>query len=515
MTGAARRACCCAVLAAAVAVLAAAVSAARTQVASPSRARAASPSRDVLLTANSRDGTVTFIDAHTFRVLGSLNVIPDGNTPRDPGQAAIYPTLVQREGVNYAQDMAISPDGQVLYVSRGYLGDVAAFSIATGQMLWRRQVTSQRSDHVALSPDGRLLFVSALTTNQVQVIDTRTASFVGSFMTGDWPHVLGFSPDGRYIYNGSLGNQLLPSGADGRKQLTVADAHTFQVVRTYQFNAGVRPFVITPDGRIMFLQLSYFNGFIEYDLQTGQTLATVNLPLSPEAQRMSPQSYPNQAAHHGIALSPDGRYVCDAGTISNYVALVSRPALSLAAIIPVGDDPGWAISSLDGRFCLVTSRGAHANSVSVISYAERKEVARIPVGLHPQFELEAPIPESVLRSAGLLGAGGAPGSGAGPGATSPPRRRPGPCAPQRLTFALPRSHGRIVRVAVYVDGRRVLRRHGRRLTSVHIIRPARANFSLRIVAVTARHRRVVSRRRYTGCSVFVPGATRAVERARR
>src|SRR5947209_18010072 len=93
MTGAARRACCCAVLAAAVALLAAAVSAARTQVASSSRARAASPSRDVLLTANSSDGTVTFIDAHTFRVLGSPNVIPDGNTPRDPGQAHTYPTI--------------------------------------------------------------------------------------------------------------------------------------------------------------------------------------------------------------------------------------------------------------------------------------------------------------------------------------------------------------------------------------------------------------------------------------
>ena len=34
---------------------------------------------------------------------------------------------------------------------------------------------------------------------------------------------------------------------DGSKQLTVADASTLQVVRTYSFSAGVRPFVITPD----------------------------------------------------------------------------------------------------------------------------------------------------------------------------------------------------------------------------------------------------------------------------
>ena len=506
MTGARRRAWRRSVLAALVALLALAGPAARAQ--------AAPPVRDMFLTANSSDGTVTFIDAHSFRVLGSLNVIPDGNTPRDPAQAAIYQPLVSREGVNYAQDMAVSPDGQVLYVSRGYLGDVAAFSIATGKELWRLQTMSQRADHVILSPDGSLLFVSALTTNQVQVIDTRTASFVGSFMTGDWPHVLGLSPDGRYVYNGSLGNQLLPSGADGRKQLTVADAHTFQVVRTYPFNAGVRPFVITPDGRIMFLQLSYFNGFIEFDLQTGQTLATVNLPLSPEAQQMSPSSYPNQAAHHGIALSLDGRYVCDAGTISNYVALVNRPALTVAAIIPVGDDPGWAISSLDGRYCVVTSRGAHANTVSVISYAQHREVARIPVGLHPQFVLEAAIPEATLRAAGLLNAAGGP-AGGGPGSRSPAGSRSGPCAPQRLTFALRRRHRRIVRVTVFVDGRRVLRRHGRRISSVHITRPARPDFSVRVVALTAHRRRVVIARRYTGCSVFAPGVAATAPRAER
>jgi DNA-binding beta-propeller fold protein YncE len=411
----------------------------------PASAHASStPTRDVLMTANSSDGTVTLIDAHSFRVLGKLSAIPDGNTPRDPAQAAVYPTLVQRQGVNYAQDMALSPDGEVLYVSRGYLGDVAAISLRTGKILWRLQVNSLRADHVALSPDGRLLFVSALTSNEVQVIDTATHAFVGSFLTGDWPHVLGFSPDGKYVYNGSLGNQLAPSGLDGRKQLTVADARTFNVVRTFDFNAGVRPFVITPDGNTMFMQLSYFNGFIEFDLQTGRTLATVNLPLSRQAQQMAPKDYPNQAAHHGIALSPDGHHVCDAGTISNYVALVSRPALTVAAIIPVGADPGWAISSLDGRYCVVTSRGANANSLSVISYATRTEVARIRVGLHPQFVLEARTPEAVLRAGGFL-APSAP--------TGRPVARGAPGCGRRLTLTVGQSHGRVTRVEVMSTAR--------------------------------------------------------------
>ena len=365
----------------------------------------AAAARPVLFVGNLGDGTVSLVDPHSLDALGRLNVIPDGDTPRDPAQAAAYPALVKSKGTNYVQGIAVSPDGRTLYVSRGFLGDVAAFDIASRRLLWRLEVSGVRADHIALSPDGARLFVSALTTNEVQVIDTRTHAFVGSFPTGDWPHVLEFSPDGRYIYNGSLGNQLLPDGANGKKQLTVADPGTLQVVRTYQFDAGVRPFVFASDGRTLFLQLSYFNGFAELDLATGQVVRRVALPVTGPGAQMQRKDYPNQAAHHGIALSPDGRYVCDAGTISNYVALVSRPALSLAAIVPVGDQPAEAETSLDGRYCFVANRGpgAHANSVSVISYAARREVARVPVGQRPQEETEAVVPDAVLRAAGLAG----------------------------------------------------------------------------------------------------------------
>jgi DNA-binding beta-propeller fold protein YncE len=439
---------------------------------------AAAPSqhgRAVLFVANSVAGTVTLVDARTFRVLGALNIIPDGNTPRDPVQASVYPAIVARQGVNYAEGIAVSPDGQTLYVSRGYLGDVAAFQIATGHLLWRLQVSGIRADHVALSPDGRRLFVSALTANQVQVIDTHSHAFVGSFLTGDWPHVLEFSPDGHFVYNGSLGNQLLPTGLDGSKQITVADAQTLSVVRTYPFDAGVRPFVLTPDGRTMFLQLSYFNGFDELDLQTGRIVKTVNLPVSGPGAQMQPKDYPNQAAHHGIALSPDGAYVCDAGTISNYVALVSRPALTVAAIIPVGDQPAEALTSLDGRYCFVTNRGPgrHANSVSVISYAERREIARVAVGEHPMEEEEAIVPDSVLRTAGDLPAGSQ--------TIGTPTRGSHTCTTRRVFTVRFRPRGlRPGSLVVYVAGRRVRRVRGR--TSVRVDLRGRSG-TVRVVLV--------------------------------
>jgi DNA-binding beta-propeller fold protein YncE len=365
----------------------------------------AASARSVLFVGNVDDGTVTLVDMGSLRVLGGINVIPDGAVPQDPAQAALYPALVRAKGTNYVQGIALSPDGQTLYVSRGFLGDVAAFRVGGGQMLWRLQTSSVRADHIGLSRDGQRLFVSALSSNQVQVIDTRTHAFVGSLATGDWPHVIEFSPDGRLVYNGSLGNQLAPSGADGAKQLTVADAATFKVVRTYPFDVGVRPFAITPDGATAFVQLSYLNGFVELDLRGGKIVKTVNLPVMGPALQMQPKDYPNQAAHHGIALSHDGKYICDAATISNYVALVSRPQLNVASIIPVGDQPAEAKTSADGHYCLVTNRGPGANAdfVSIISYTHRKVVAIVPTGHRPQEEEEHEVPDPVLQAGGFLG----------------------------------------------------------------------------------------------------------------
>jgi DNA-binding beta-propeller fold protein YncE len=357
----------------------------------------------VVMVGNYRDGTVTVIDQRTLRVLGSIDAIPDGNSPQDPAQAAVYPVLVASKGVDYVQGMALSPTGRTLYVSRGYLGDVAAFDVASRRLLWRLEVAGQRADHVALSPDGSRLFVSALTANEVQVIDTRTHQLVGSFQTGDWAHVLEFTPGERFIVNGSLGNQLLPSGAPNRFWMTFADPRTLRVERVLRFDAGVRPFTFSPDGRLAYVQFSYFNGFKVVNTSSGAIVHTVNLPVRGPAVSEQPSQYPNQAAHHGITLSGNGTTICDAATVSNYVALVARRSLRTEAIIPVGDQPAEAETSSDGRLCFVSNRGpgAGGDTVSVISFARRREIARIRAGDGPMEMAVGMVPVSVLRQAGL------------------------------------------------------------------------------------------------------------------
>ena len=165
-------------------------------------------------------------------------------------------------------------------------------------------------------------------------------------------------------------------------------------LRSYAFDRGIRPIVITHDERRMFAQLSHFHGVIEFDLQEGRVTRRLDLPVDPG---VTEADYDFEAPHHGLAISHDERLLCAAGRASDYVALISTGALRAEAVIEVGDAPGWAATGPDGRHCFVPN--TRADTLSVISYRDRREVARIDVGDGPKQIEAARIPETVLCAA--------------------------------------------------------------------------------------------------------------------
>jgi WD40 repeat protein len=392
------------------------LSACNTEPAPSSEATAAvAEMRDVLLVGNSAAGTVSFIDGRTFQSLGALDVIPDLQQRLvaidiDLVHLAAYTLITSQQkikhfepadGKRFVDDLFVSPDGTRLYVSRSNLGDVAAFDLTrpAHAMLWRTDVSGYKADHATLSPDGKQLIVSATLSDKAQVLDALTGNVIGSFATGHYPHQNDYSADGRHIYNGSIGAVFLPAALDflkGPRQLTVVDADSLAVVRTYWFNEGLRPSVITPDEKTLYAQLSYLNGLIKFDLTSGTTVATLTEPFSSFATANYPtrDDYPHDSAHHGLALSGDGTRLCDAGTIDNTVSIVTTSDLKVTSTIDVGLIPYWATTSVDGNDCFVSVSGA--NVVSVITYATGQEVARVPVGSFPQRNRLGRVPESAL-----------------------------------------------------------------------------------------------------------------------
>ncbi|HTJ66859.1 MAG TPA: YncE family protein [Actinospica sp.] len=381
----------------------------------PARADA---DRGVLVVGNAVAGTISFIDASTLTNLGSFSVIPDlqavfasWNPAQWIGYAAATADEAQVDpsvgGTRYVDDFAISPDGTTIYVSRGNLDDVAAFNLVTHQELWVSQVDGIHADHLALSPDGTKVVVSATTAADAEEFNAADGTLVGKYTTGTYPHQNTFTADGKYIYNESIGVTSIPyalNALKGSLQLEKVDASTLKVVKVWTFPYGLRPFVIAPDGTTMYADMSYLNGFIKYDLNTSQTLATVQQPYSTTAASESYDNYPQNSAHHGIALSGDDTKLCDVGTIDDYTKIVSTSSLSTTATVtyPTGSIPYWALTSANGAYCYVSLSAG--NAVSVVDYATGAEVARIPVGNFPQRERTATVPQSVI--AGLSSSNG-------------------------------------------------------------------------------------------------------------
>jgi YVTN family beta-propeller protein len=370
-------------------------------------APAGAATRDVLLVGNNWEGTADIIDPDRFERIGRLNVIPDreqrlAEIQADPAAYGYFLGIRQLVGEGHDQfvdDMFTSPDGRFVYVSRPSFADVVGIELATGKIAWRVKVDGYRADHMAISPDGSRLVVSASTAKLVDVIDPRTGQLVGRFPSGDQPHENTYSRDGKLIYHASIGTVFTPAddplldATKGERYFEVVDADTLQVLRRINMgqklqaagypnmSAAVRPMALAPDERKVYFQVSFFHGFVEYDLAADRVLRLAHLPLSQEAAAMRRDEYVLDSAHHGLTMNPEGTKLCAAGTMSDYAAIVSRTTFS-HRIINVGEKPYWATNSADGRYCFVSVSGD--DRVSVISYKTEEEVARIPVGDHPQ-----------------------------------------------------------------------------------------------------------------------------------
>jgi DNA-binding beta-propeller fold protein YncE len=389
------------------AVLAAAILATLPASVAAAAPRKAPTTRSVLYVGNNWDGTADVVQPRKFRRIARINIIPDidermKEIQADPERYGYFLAIRQAVGEGHDQfvdDMFSSHNGRVLYVSRPSLADVVAINLRTKQIIWRTPVDGNRADHMAISPDGKHLLVSASTAKVVDVIATKTGAIVARIPSGDQPHENNFSKDGKLVYHASIGTVFTPTDdpaldfTKGERVFEIIDTSNWQVIRKIdmgkkldEFGApdmsgAVRPMALTPDERYVYFQVSFFHGFVEYDLQQDRVLRLANLPVSDEAKQKRRDEYLLDSAHHGLAMNPSGTKLCAAGTMSDYAAIVDRASFAYR-IAAHGHKPYWATNSARGSYCFVSFSGDDA--VSVISYRKAKEIARIQVGDHPQ-----------------------------------------------------------------------------------------------------------------------------------
>jgi hypothetical protein len=341
-----------------------------------------------------------------FTRIARLNIIPDKAEREfeiftNPARLAFFLAIRQFVGEGndqFVDDMYSTNDGRLLVVSRPSYADVIGMEVATGRIVWRFPMEGFRSDHMAVSPDGRHVAVSDSTANKVHILEMETGRKVGEFPSGDSPHENNYSQDASKIYHASIGRVYTPTDrpefdtTKGDARFQIVDTSTNQIIKQIDMgqkleefgredmSSAVRPMALSPDERFMYFQVSFFHGFAEYDFAQDAVTRVADLPIkNPDQPR---EEYLLDSAHHGIAINDAGTDLCVAGTMSDYAAIVSRADFQDFDTLPLGEKPYWSTTSDDGRHCFVSWSGTDA--ISAISYEERREVARIDVGDHPQ-----------------------------------------------------------------------------------------------------------------------------------
>ncbi|MEU2583818.1 YncE family protein [Streptomyces avermitilis] len=371
--------------------------------------------REVMFVGNNWDGTADVIKSTgDLAKIGRINVVPDkeqrlAQINADPIKWIYFMAI--RNGVGeghdqFVDDMYSTPDGKSMVVSRPSFADVVSIDLATGKVNWRFPVSGYRSDHMAVSPDGTRVAVSASTANTVHVLDISTGKQLGSFATGDKPHENIFTKDGKYIWNMAIGDVNTSLDAPwqdwtkGDRRITVVDATTFQQVKVVDmrqrldaigltdFSDAVRPAVFSPDESKLYFQVSFFNGFLEYDVASDRITRVKTLPKNP-ATSEDRTTWVNDSRHHGISMNPSGTKLCVAGTMDDYASVVDRSTLQEGPLVPVSK-PYWATVSGDGKDCIVSESGA--DQVTAIDFATGQKTVSVPVGDHPQRVRLAHVP---------------------------------------------------------------------------------------------------------------------------
>ncbi|GCD41891.1 YncE family protein [Streptomyces paromomycinus] len=363
--------------------------------------------REVLFVGNNWDGTVDILDSSaSLERIGRINAIPDREQRmreirESPVKHAYFRGVRQIYGEGHDQfvdDVFSTPDGSAIAVSRPSFADVVCIGLDTGEIRWRFPVAGHRTDHMAVSPDSTRLAVSAFTARTVHVLDITTGQEHGSFPAGDKPHENIFTQDGRYIWNmsvGHVGTDLDARWLDwtkGDRHITIADATSLEVVRTinmrHRLNAygrrdlshSIRPTVFTPDETLLYFQVSYFNGLIEYDIKRDIITRIKTLPGN-VATTSDRKAWVNDSRHHGIAISPDGTRLCIAGVMDNYATIIDRETLNEGPLIPASK-PYWATVTGDGTAAVISESAA--NRVTAINFTTGRRGASTDVGKHPQ-----------------------------------------------------------------------------------------------------------------------------------
>ncbi|MEQ8789050.1 MAG: c-type cytochrome [Pirellulaceae bacterium] len=325
-----------------------------------------------LLTVNQTSGTVSLVDVAAGSVLDEIAV----------GEHPAYAEL--------------HPDGKHVLVACAYSGELLKLEVAGKKLVRNSSIDVGFHPHgVAITADGKTGYVATTAADQVAVVDLEREAVVDRIDVGRWPRYLALSPDGK----------RLAVGTSGDRGVTVVDTIERKQLYLEQFvglNIGHMQ-AASDNLHVYFPWIVYRrNAITAGNIRLGWVLASrlarirLDGPARREAISLDP---PGEAVAdpHGLALTPDEKYVVVSASGSQELLVYSREDLPLKDYggtdhlepelladkdrffrIPLGGRPMGLDIAADNRTVYIANY--LDNSVQVVDLQQRKIARTIDLG---------------------------------------------------------------------------------------------------------------------------------------
>jgi YVTN family beta-propeller protein len=259
------------------------------------------------------------------------------------------------------------------------------------------------------------LIVLNKSDNQAALVDPKSLEVVARLPTGQGPHEVAVSPDGRLAYVSNYGSSAVFRSGEKRRQepghtITVIDLEAKMVrdsfdLGTYTMPHGIRVsrdgtrVWVTCEGAQSVLELDAQSGAVRNAWKTDQETSHMLVPTLDE-QRLYVanirsgsvtiidvesdlvRTVVTGAGAEGIDIAPDGREVWVTNRSDNTISVIQVGRDSVLATFRSGGEMPIRVKfTPDGHWALVSN--ARSNKVTVFDAARRRRIGVIRVGVVP------------------------------------------------------------------------------------------------------------------------------------
>ena len=316
------------------------------------------------------------IPVDTFPMSAALS--PDGrrllvlNGGYQPPSISVIDTVAMKESARVPVPdawlgLTFSPKGDRVYVGGGSQAAVFEFTFVNGVLQPSRTFPVVPAEKrtardfigdVAISPDGRLLYAADLYRNSLAVINPQSGMVIERVQTGRRPYRILFHPDGASFFvtswtDGSLGHH---DAANGSLTETVRlGPHATDMVWRPGKNDPV-------EGELAYVARLFIAASNTNSVYSVSISESKQLRLAESITVSMTSGQPLGMTPSALALSPDGNRLYVVCSDANAVAVVdvTLDRSRLLGFIPVGWYPTGARVLRDGRLAVLNGRGVRS-----------------------------------------------------------------------------------------------------------------------------------------------------------